>query len=167
MTIQEYNRTVELYADNLYRFLLKKTRDKNDADDLVQITFEKLWLNREKVRMDQIKAYIFRIGYNAMIDMYRKTKRLHYSEQVPDKGQSPDVKTFELKEWINEGLKILNEDQKSVLLLRDYEGYSYKEISDITGLTESQVKVYIFRARKKMKEFFQQKNRTDIVKYGH
>ena len=58
-----------------------------------------------------------------------------------------------LKEILNMGLEQLPEIQKTVLLLRDYEGYDYQEIGDITNLTESQVKVYIFRARTFLKNY--------------
>jgi RNA polymerase sigma factor (sigma-70 family) len=47
----------------------------------------------------------------------------------------------------------LPEIQRSVVMLRDYEGYSYKEIGEITGLNESQVKVYIYRARNTLKQY--------------
>ena len=58
-----------------------------------------------------------------------------------------------LKEILNQGLEQLPEIQKTVLLLRDYEGYDYLEIGEITQLTESQVKVYIFRARTFLKNY--------------
>jgi len=54
---------------------------------------------------------------------------------------------------LTEALDKLPEIQRSVLLLRDYEGYNYAEIAEITGLNESQVKVYIFRARQTMKDY--------------
>ena len=53
----------------------------------------------------------------------------------------------------HEALNTLPEIQRSVILLRDYEGYNYDEIADITGLTLSQVKVYIFRGRQKLKQY--------------
>ncbi len=59
----------------------------------------------------------------------------------------------DLKEVLNEGLNKLPEIQRTVILLRDYEGYNYAEIGEIAGLTESQVKVYIFRARGFLKEY--------------
>jgi len=58
-----------------------------------------------------------------------------------------------LKELLKEAVNRLPEIQKSVILLRDYEGYSYEEIGEITGLNESQVKVYIYRARLFLKEY--------------
>ncbi len=59
----------------------------------------------------------------------------------------------DLKEILNHAITRLPEDQKAVILLRDYEGYSYKEIAGITSLTESQVKVYIYRARVFLKNY--------------
>jgi RNA polymerase sigma-70 factor (ECF subfamily) len=60
---------------------------------------------------------------------------------------------FDLKAVLNEALDRLPEIQKTVVLLRDYEGYNYAEIAEITTLSESQVKVYIFRARQTLKEY--------------
>ena len=59
---------------------------------------------------------------------------------------------FELKELIDKSLDQLPELQKSIILLRDLEGYDYKEIGEILDLSESQVKVYLFRGRQKIKE---------------
>ncbi len=59
----------------------------------------------------------------------------------------------DLKEILNKAVEQLPDVQRSVILLRDYEGYSYREIGEIAGLSESQVKVYIFRARIFLKKF--------------
>ncbi|MFN3343931.1 MAG: RNA polymerase sigma factor, partial [Flavobacteriales bacterium] len=71
-----------------------------------------------------------------------KVRRMGHNEQYSD-----------LKEILNEALQKLPEIQRSVVMLRDYEGYNYEEIGEITNLNESQVKVYIFRARKFLKEY--------------
>ena len=68
-----------------------------------------------------------------------------------DRGKD-DKHDFELKEIIDKALKNLPEQQKTILLLRDMEGYNYQEIGEILNLNESQVKVYLFRARQKMKD---------------
>ena len=65
-----------------------------------------------------------------------------------EQSSNPD-----LKEILNEALDRLPEVQKTVVLLGDYEGYNYAEIAEITGLSEAQVKVYIFRARKALKAY--------------
>ena len=67
---------------------------------------------------------------------------------------------FDLKEVLEEALNTLPEKQKAVILLRDYEGYSYDEIAEITELSASQVKVYIFRARKALQAYIK---RLDLV----
>jgi len=167
MNAKEYNKIIDQHADHLFRFLVKNTRNDALADDLVQTAFERLWKNRKKVEFKKAKSYLFTVGYNAMIDHFRKNKRMTYSEQLPERSIAPpDTKHFELKEWIEEGLNNLSEINKSLILLRDYEGYSYKEIGEITDLTESQVKVYIFRARKALKEFFTQNYRQELQQYG-
>jgi len=66
----------------------------------------------------------------------------------------------DIKEILDEGLRRLSEIQQSVILLRDYEGYSYEEIGEITGLNESQVKVYIYRARVFLKNYIGQIERV-------
>jgi RNA polymerase sigma-70 factor (ECF subfamily) len=62
----------------------------------------------------------------------------------------------DLQEILHKAIQLLPEIQRSVILLRDYEGYSYQEIEEITGLSEAQVKVYIFRARLALKEYIGQ-----------
>ncbi len=153
MNINEYNRCVDDHADGLYRFLLKNIKDKEVARDLVQESFMKLWEKRKEVVAEKSKSYLFTTGYHTMIDYIRKNSRnvsfdtVEYHEESSDRGYT------DLKEILNEAVEKLPVDQKSVILLRDYEGYSYKEIADITNLTESQVKVYIYRARLFLKKY--------------
>ena len=76
---------------------------------------------------------------------------MYFSDDLPDQGSSDkDQDAFEHRELIEKAFVKISAIQKSVILLRDYEGYSYEEIADITGLNLSQVKVYIFRGRKKL-----------------
>ena len=78
-------------------------------------------------------------------------ERMYFPEDLPDSARPDlDLGSFEQRELIEKAFTQIPSIQKSVILLRDYEGYSYEEIADITGLNLSQVKVYIFRGRKKM-----------------
>ena len=86
---------------------------------------------------------------------------------VPEVIVGSTSANFELKEWLHYGLNSLTEQQRSLVLLRDYEGYSYQEIGDITSLTESQVKVYLFRARKALKEYISTHFQQEIKSYGY
>ncbi|HMG15584.1 MAG TPA: RNA polymerase sigma factor [Saprospiraceae bacterium] len=151
MTVQEYNNSVDQYSDSVYRFVLKLTRSRTDADDLVQISFEKLWLRYESVDFTKVKSWLFTTSYRAFIDSKRRA-RIDYVEVMPDGIEKENSYQFELKEILNKALDMIPEIQKSCILLRDYEGYPYDEIGQILDLSEAQVKVYIFRARTKMKQ---------------
>ena len=153
MNAKEYNICVKEHSDAVYRFILKNLRHEADAEDVVQIAFEKLWLNHEKVALQSAKSFLFTTAYRAMIDLIRKNKRTAYDENIPDSQIRNKGEQYELKEILDKGLATLSEIQRSVLLLRDYEGYDYREIGEIIGLNESQVKVYIFRARQKTQTF--------------
>ena len=154
MTEREYNQCVDLYADNVYRFILKNLKHEEDARDVVQSAFEKLWRNRDQVESDRSKSYLFTIAYNQMIDHIRKVRRIRLKDEFGEDARiSAPAVGQNLKKILEEALGRLNETQRSLVMLKDYEGYSYEEIGRITGLSESQVKVYLHRARILLKQF--------------
>ncbi len=153
MTTTEYNKCVELFSDNIFRFALKSVRDINTANDVVQDTFMRLWQHVQDVDFDRVKSYLFRIAHNIMIDYFRKNKRNADFELVNKNSYSFVQEYSDIKEQLEKAVNTLSQIQKTVVMLRDYEGYSYDEIGEITGLTNSQVKVYIYRARKKLKDY--------------
>ncbi len=152
MTVAEYNKCVDLFSDRLFRFILKKIKNEADAQDVVQNTFLKMWQNCEKVEFPKAKSYLFTVAYRDMIDGIRKMSKISQPETMPDRATSAAAPS-DIKDLLNRGLQRLSDVQRSVVMLKDYEGYSYKEIGEIVNLSEAQVKVYIFRARKKLKEF--------------
>ncbi len=153
MTVQEYNACVREYSDKIYRFVLKNIRHVERAEDIVQDVFVKVWMKVDDVPFEKAKSYLFQAAYNTMLDVIKKEKRMEYKEDVSSNALShqPDLG---LKEALDLALNNLPQIQKSAVLLRDYEGYDYKEIGEILDLNESQVKVYIFRARKNLRAFF-------------
>ncbi len=153
MTAKEYNISVDTYADGVYRFVLKNIKNEDKAKDIVQDTFEKLWIKAETVSYSKVKSYIFTSAYHTMIDYIRKDKRQSIMDEGIELKHSHEKQYSDLSELLEEAIDLLPDIQKSVILLRDYEGYSYKEIADTTKLNESQVKVYIFRARKFLKNY--------------
>jgi RNA polymerase sigma factor (sigma-70 family) len=153
MTEKEYNECVTNYADNVFRFIVKNLRHEEDARDVVQSAFEKLWRNRNDVENEKSKSYLFTIAYHQMIDHIRKTKRIQLKEQFSDEVKVYNKQANNMKKVLEEALSRLNETQRSLVLLKDYEGYSYEEIGKITGLNESQVKVYLHRARVQLKNY--------------
>lgn len=154
MTEREYNECVNKYADNVFRFIVKNLRHEEDAKDIVQSAFEKLWMNRKSVENEKSKSYLFTVAYHQMIDHLRKIKRISLKEEFgPETGGTLHQPQSQLKKALNEALNRLNEVQKSLVMLKDYEGYSYAEIGQITGLNESQVKVYLHRARLALRNY--------------
>jgi RNA polymerase sigma-70 factor (ECF subfamily) len=153
MNTVEYNKSVDRYADGMFRFILKNIKDEDKARDIVQDSFEKLWRNIDNVNYQKVKSYLFTTAYHTMIDLIRREKRKEDFENVDVKEYSHSEQYSDIKEVLNIALEKLSDIQRSVILLRDYEGYSYAEIAKITDLSESQVKVYIYRARKNLKNF--------------
>ena len=153
MNLDEYNIAVDQHADGMFRFILKNIRDEDKARDIVQDSFEKLWRNVDAVNFLKVKSYLYTTAYHTMIDLIRREKRKEDFETVDVREYAHSEQYADLSEVLDEALKRLSDVQRSVILLRDYEGYSYAEIAKITDLTESQVKVYIYRARKRLKEY--------------
>ena len=156
MTKDEYNQCARQLADGLYRFVLSNIRNRELAEDIVQESFMKVWEKRDEIPKEKSKSYLFTTAYHTMLDQVR---RKDYATSVTEEAAFflheqgrrdpyPDV-----QEVLHKALATLPQTQASVILLRDYEGYSYEEIGNITGLSESQVKVYIFRGRTALKNY--------------
>lgn len=153
MTTSEYNKSVDQYSDNIYRFALKNLRDSQKAKDIVQDTFMKLWVKVDDVNYEKVKSYLFTSAYHSMVDLSRKEKRVGEYNESKVKKMGHSEQYSDAKEILDEAVAKLPDIQRQMILLRDYEGYSYEEIGEITNLNESQVKVYIFRARKFLKDY--------------
>ena len=88
-----------------------------------------------------------------MIDRIRRKKKMNDFTAVDEESLFHTEQYTDLKQVLNSAVNLLPDMQKAVITLRDFEGYSYTEIGIITGLSESQVKVYIYRARVFLKEY--------------
>lgn len=157
----QYNIVVKDHSNNLFGYTFRFLRNREDAKDIVQDVFEKLWKNRKKVEAEKAKSWLFTCAHNAMINFRKKNARIHLTDEVQvfDSGVSNHF--FESRQVVERAVSILPPIQKSVILLRDLEGYSYKEIGKILSLSDAQVKVYLFRGRKKIKK--QLKGMVELV----
>jgi RNA polymerase sigma-70 factor (ECF subfamily) len=152
MTVHEYNEAVSDWSDQLFGYLWKMTGHREDAENLVQSTFERLWTKRKEVEYPTAKAWMYRVARNLWIDEQRKMNRMKGLDEFNDSRSNEPVHPG-LKEVVNQALGRLNEKQRSIILLRDYEGYDYKSIGEILDMNEGQVKVNLFRARKAVKAY--------------
>lgn len=153
MTAREYNRSVEEYADSVYRFIRADLKDDDRANDIVQDSYEKLWRNVAEVDYRVVKSWLFTTAYRTMIDIIRKEKRMRAIEVSDEMNFMHDTQYSDLNEILHTAIERIPEQQRTSLLLRDYEGYSYKEIGEITGQTEAQVKINIYRGRLALKSY--------------
>lgn len=125
----------------------------------------RLWAHRSEVGIP--KAFLFQTAYRQFLDS-RKHEKVHqdyagfalYKSKERERMQPLFPERGELKEMLDRALDTLPPVQKAVVLLRDYEGYSYEEIGEISGLSEAQVKTYIFRARAALRKYIGEPGKT-------
>lgn len=153
MTVREYNRSVEEFADPVYRFIRGNLKDEARASDIVQDSYERLWRNVSEIDYRVVKSWLFSTSYHIMIDIIRKEKRITTFETIHEQELIHEQQYNDLNEILHRALNNLPEQQRTSILLRDYEGYSYKEIGEITGQSEAQVKINIYRGRVALKNF--------------
>jgi len=153
MTVKEYNRSVEEYADAVYRFIRADLKDEERANDIVQDSFEKLWRHVAEIEYPVVKSWLFTTAYRNMIDIIRKEKKIVSMESTYETEMIHESNYSDLNEILHAALERLPEQQRTPVLLRDYEGYSYKEIGEITGQTEANVKINIYRGRVALKNY--------------
>lgn len=150
MDALQYNKCVNEWSDALFRFACKCTGNADDAHDVVQNSFEVLWQKKDDIMEGKAKAFLFQVAYRQSVDNYRKMSRISFVD-APEESYShsnPD-----LKRVLERALAQLDDQARALVLLKDYEGYRYDEIAQITDLNESQVKVYLHRARKTLKDY--------------
>lgn len=152
LNIEEYNIAVKQNTSALYRYLYKSLRDKDEVMDVMQETFMRFWEHKEKVFPEKAKSWLFTTAYHFMLKSLSRNSR---SDSLAPIHENLSVQNpcgaFEAKDVVGQVLDILPFVQKSIIVLRDMEGYDYKEIGNIMNISESQVKVYLFRARQKIK----------------
>jgi RNA polymerase sigma-70 factor (ECF subfamily) len=152
MNATAYNDCVRKLSDAVYRFACKCTGDIDAAKDVVQSSFEVLWMKRDEVPPEKAKAFLFQVAYNQSVNAWRAEDRQVSGEVVSEHWHTVSGQPG-LKSALESALATLDAQSRALVLLKDYEGYSYAEIGRLTDLNESQVKVYLFRARKKLQAF--------------
>ena len=128
-------------------------KDEDRANDIVQDSYEKLWRHVAELDFSVVKSWLFSTAYHTMIDIIRKEKRMTTFEESYENNLISESHYSDLNEILHAAIERLPEQQKTSVLLRDYEGYSYKEIGEITGQSEAQVKINIYRGRLALKSY--------------
>jgi len=151
--------------NELYRLALRITQNPAEAEDVVQETMIKVWNRRDRWdEIESIEAFCLTICRNIAVDKTRSAAHqnlfLDQDHEVADASYSSNPQEqAEQRDRVMLVRRLINdlpEKQRSVMQLRDIEGKSYREIAQILGITEDQVKVNIFRARQVIKKKFLQ-----------
>ncbi len=159
MNLEMFTKTVIPIKDKLYRLALRVVGNPMEAEDVVQEVFIKLWNQREQAdQIQNLEAWCVRVTKNLSIDKlrsgHRKMGDLPTGMEFHDDGVSPH-KAAELGDAVENIRRMilrLPESQRAVIQLRDIEGLSYQEVADALDLSMEQVKVYLHRARKTIRE---------------
>lgn len=154
--------------DKLFRLALRITFDSAEAEDIVQDTMMRVWNKRDEWQgLESIEAYCMVVARNLAIDRSQKKETQNIALTPELEAVSGAVNPYDAL-WSEERLQIIHalinalpEKQRLIMQLRDIEGESYKNIANILGITEEQVKVNLFRARQKVKQKY-----TQIDEYG-
>lgn len=152
---REYRKWVAEYQDQawtLARYILK---DEAEAEDATQEAFVKLWNNRDAIDPERIKPWLMRVTRNHCLDRLRRRKPEQPFEDyqsVEHHGPLQGAEQSELGSWLKSAIAGLKEPYRTLVVLRDIQQHSYEEMAGVTELTLSQVKVYLHRARKQLRE---------------
>jgi RNA polymerase sigma-70 factor (ECF subfamily) len=157
MSTKLYNELIIPASDGMYRYALSIIHEPETARDVVQDCLAKIWnIRHDLEKIEKANAWAFRIVRNRCIEMLRKDRYADLDEKVVNLqiSNSADQETINSDQmvWLNDVLQTLPDKQREVFHLREVEEMSYQEIAETCGLTESDVKVNIHRARKKVKD---------------
>ncbi|MBR0598159.1 RNA polymerase sigma factor [Sinanaerobacter chloroacetimidivorans] len=160
---ERFREIYENYKDAVYGYLFYMTHDEQTAQDLSQETFLKIYLGLKRINEDSnLKAWCMIIARNTFLSYARKKKPFLLGDELiqnnitaTDKSPEDMILQSEEKKEIQRLLLKLNEYERTVLILRDYEGLSYADIAGIMELTETVVKVRIYRARSKLRKLYE------------
>ena len=157
MTTQQYNVIVKEYNIRVFRFLMKNLNDKEVSKDVLQETFMKLWEFKDRINIASIKSWLFTTAYHAMLKQMVGKNKVVMKDVTEVDVPAEMNNEFENKQFLERYLPLLPTVQRSILVLKDLEGYNYKEIGDMLNISDAQVKVYLFRARQKLRDLVEAK----------
>jgi RNA polymerase sigma factor (sigma-70 family) len=157
---KQYQQAITQYRQRVFSFANYSLRAREDAEDITQDVFIKLWQNWQRIDHSKLNAWLMRVAHNAVVDHVRKHKKAN--EQVDDYAELEDQASEEysggdlddraFKQQLMEAIKSLDDPFRSILVMRDIQGMSYTDIQQSLDISASQVKVYLHRGRRKLRE---------------
>ena len=157
--LAEYRQATEQHRQRVYSFAYYSLRAKEDAEDVTQEVFIKLWQHWQKVDHGKLGAWLMRVARNAVIDHVRKQRPAqanldHYADVDDQAGRSDEASEIDrqiFKDQLQLAIKSLDDPFRSIVVMRDVQGLNYADIQASLSISESQVKVYLHRGRRKLR----------------
>lgn len=160
-----FTSVLDEFKDSVFNYAVYILHNREDAEDVTQEVFVRLWKNRDAVKYRTRKAWLMKVTYNRCMDLLRKKKSAQSAGRealpiIPDLLQDPDPSTNPEKKLheretslsLQKALDILPDQTKSIFLLHYFQGCKYREIGDILDLSESAVKIAIHRGKKRLRK---------------
>jgi len=161
--LKQFEQAYSDYSDSIFRYLYFKIRDRQQALDLTQETFCKTWVYlSEGKEIQNIRAFLYRVAHNVLVNMVRSNKRLVSLDQLMEAGWEPgfhhDITDEAVKkeehEEIMKKLSLIDEKYRDILILRYVEALSVQEIAEIMDERENTISVRIHRGIKQLKKLY-------------
>ncbi len=157
---KSFGKLYERYLDEIYRYVFIKIGNQQSAEDITEETFIKTWKSLSRIyqgdgRIDNLRAWLYRIAKNLVVDYYRKNKpEIVIGPNIAENLQSPEEIVIEQEEstWIVSALQKLKPDFQQIIILRLINDMSHKEIASIMGISEGHSRILLYRALKNLKE---------------
>ena len=158
--LAQYQQAIAQHRQRIFSFAHYSLRAKEDAEDVTQEVFIKLWQHWQKIDHSKLGGWLMRVAHNAVIDHVRKQKPSkealdHYVEVDEQSGanhEEDQIDQQQFKRQLLRCIKSLDDPFRSIIIMRDVQGMSYAEIQSTLDMSDSQVKVYLHRARRKLRE---------------
>jgi RNA polymerase sigma factor (sigma-70 family) len=158
--LAQYQQAITQHRQRVFSFAHYSLRAKEDAEDITQEVFIKLWQHWQKIDHSKLGAWLMRVAHNAVIDHVRKQKNVasqtddyaEPEEQAAEALTEQQVDDGKFKEELMASIKLLDDPFRSIIIMRDIQGMSYGDIQHTLDMSESQVKVYLHRGRRKLRE---------------
>lgn len=160
---QAFELLVNLYKNRAFSFVFVHIKNREDAKDIVQEVFIKLYENLGKIDENRkFFSYFYKMVQNSLFSFYRKKRneKLSNDPDLMEVAQSwnNDSLSMDEKLFLMNALDSLQPDEKNLVILRFFEGMNDSEVSELTGLTEQNVRVKMHRARKKLLRYVEVSN---------
>ncbi len=177
-----FQEVVERYQAKVFSIIYGILRNHNDAEDISQQVFSKIYFSIKNFDFrSSLLTWIYKITVNECYDYLRKkrvrklvyesdfseedSRKMENSDTVVDRGRPVDTALAQ-RDLVVKLLERLSEEDRTMILLKEVEGYSVEELSRISGMNENTIKVKLFRARQKLLKVAQRLGRGSVTSAG-